>query len=177
MRLKRQMKNWDNSYLKDFLSKILFGMPIALFFGIGIFVATDIIQPSFFKNISVYYPYFMASMFVGYLSIFLAVSYISTLKNKIKAYIFSGVYMSVEAVFSLIAINTYYGDESIPIIRQIAALCLPLVFSLFFFLKLIETKPQIEEEKTVKLVYDEKEIFEKFDQLESSKPDIRLQSE
>ena len=119
----------------------------------------------------------MASMFVGYLSIFLAVSYISTLKNKIKAYIFSGVYMSVEAVFSLIAINTYYGDESIPIIRQIAALCLPLVFSLFFFLKLIETKPQIEEEKTVKLVYDEKEIFEKFDQLESSKPDIRLQSE
>lgn len=171
------MKNLNNSYFKDFFSKILFGMPIALFFGIGIFVATDIIQPSFFKNIAVYYPYFIVSLFVGYLSIFLASSYVSTLKNKIKAYIFSGIYMSVEGVFSLIAINTYYGDESIPIIRQIAALCLPLVFSLFFFLKLIESKTETKEEKTVKFVYDEKEIFEKFDQLESIKPDIRLQSE
>ncbi len=75
------------------------------------------------------------------------------------------VFMAVEALFSLLSIQTYYGDESIPILKQIAVLCLPLVFSLFYFLKIIDnTTPQVK--KNVN------KIFEDFDNLESSKPSI-----
>lgn len=76
------------------------------------------------------------------------------------------IYMAVEGLFSLLAINTYYGNEQIPAIRQITALCLPLVFSLFYFLNIIES------EKIVKELKDEKELFKDFDNLERNKPDF-----
>lgn len=154
---------------QNIISKIIFGFPIALFFGIGIFVSTDIIQPSYFRNLSVYIYYFIASIFVGYLSLFLASIYISQCVNKIKAYICMTVYMTVEALFSFLAINTYYGSENIPIIRQITAICLPLVFSLFYFMNLIDHGNK---QKIVKYTKDEAELFKAFDDIESSKPDI-----
>lgn len=161
-------------------NKILFGLPISLFFGTGILVSTDIIQPSFFKNMPVYYPYFIVALIVGYLSVFLASSYIQITNNKLKAYIMMIVYMIFEGLFSLLAINTYYGDSAIPLIRQISALSLPFVFSLFYFLKIIEhspkptqsetVTPQIVIEKLVKVKIDEKILFENYDDLESIKP-------
>lgn len=144
----------------------MFGFPISLFFGIGIFVVTDIIQPSYFKNMPVYYPYFLGALFVGYLSVFIASGYIANTPSKIKGYVFALVYMLVEAMFSLFAVKTYYGSENVPLLRQIAALSLPLVFSLFYFLGLIE-----HEKKGTHKRY-ENELLKKFDDLESSKPDI-----
>ena len=155
---------------KTLVNKLLFSFPIALFFGAGIFVSTDIIQPSYFKNLETYYPYFIASTIIGYMSVFLASSYINSCVNKTKAYCAMAVYMAVEGLFSLLAINTYYGDQSIPIIRQVAAICLPLVFSLFYFMSLIDHKK--DETKTVKYLRDESEIFKDFDDLESNKYNI-----
>jgi hypothetical protein len=152
--------------VKNTIAKILFSSPIAFFLGVGVFVATDILQPSYFKNIPIYFPYFAAAMFVGYLAVFLASSYISTTKSKFRAIFFMIVFMIIEGLFSLLAVSTYYGNESIPVLRLIASLCLPLVFSLFYFLKLIET------EKNVKELIDETILFKNFDELECSKPDF-----
>ena len=149
------------------LSKFIFGFPISLFFGIGILVSTDIIQPSYFKNLSIYYPYFIIALFVGYLSVFLAGSYIGSLNKSTKAYFFMIVYMIFEGLFSLLAVNTYYGDQSIPLLRQISALSLPFVFSLFYFLNLIESEKP---DKIVKSNIDEKKLFKDFDDLECRKP-------
>lgn len=156
------------SILLKTISKIFFGLPIALFFGVGILVSTDILQPSYFKNMSVYWPYFCFALFCGYLSIFLASSYIESCAGKIKAYVFMLIYMAVEALFSVLAITTYYGEQQIPLIRQITAVCLPLVFSLFYFMKIIET------DKTTKRNKDANQLFKEFDSLESSKPYFRV---
>ena len=153
--------------MKDLLSKIIFSSPIALFFGIGVFISTDIIQPSYFRNIGTYYGYFLLAIAVGYLSIILASTFISHIAaNKVKAYCFMALYMCVEALFSFLAITTYYGNEQVPLIRQITALCLPLVFSLFYFMKLIETTKQNQKPK------DTNELLKKFDELESTKPNL-----
>jgi len=85
---------------KNTISKVIFSSPIALFLGVGVLVATDILQPSYFKNLPVYY------------------------------------------------------------------LCLPLVFSLFYFLKIVDV------EKNVKEIIDETTLFKNFDELERSKPDF-----
>lgn len=154
-------------YMKETLSKILFGLPIALFFGVGVFVSADIIQPSFFKSVILYWPYFCAALFTGYVSIFLASNFISKVKNKFTAYIFMGIYMIVEALFSYLSVTTYYGGSDIPLIRQITALCLPLVFSLFYFLNIIEHKKPPEKETK-----DADELFKNFDELESTKPPV-----
>lgn len=148
------------------INKIIFGLPIALFLGIGVLVSSDIIQPSYFKNLGIYWYFFVIALVVGYLALFLSSSYIENVTNKLKAYIMMLIFMSVESLFSLLAINTYYGSQEIPLIRQITALCLPLVFSLFYFLKIIET------ENTVKYKKNVEEIFNEFDMLESSKRDI-----
>lgn len=79
------------------------------------------------------------------------------------------VYMIVEGLFALLAINTYYGDSKVPLIRQVSSMCLPLVFSLFYFMSIIENKKN---EKTVKQFRNESEIFKDFDDLESSKRNI-----
>jgi hypothetical protein len=157
---------------KNAISKIIFSSPIALFLGIGVFVATDILQPSYFKNLSLFYPYFLAAMFVGYLAVFLASSYISATKSKFNAIFFMIVFMCIEALFSVLAVQTYYGSETIPLIRIIAALCLPLVFSLFYFLKIIEIEKPVELEKNVKVLLDESTLFKNFDELERSKPNF-----
>lgn len=155
--------------IKNLISKILFSFPIALFFGTGIFVSSDIIQPSYFKNLETYYPYFIVATIIGYTSVFLASSYISNCENKIKSYSLMVVYMIVEGLFALLAINTYYGDSKVPLIRQVSSMCLPLVFSLFYFMSIIENKKN---EKTVKQFRNESEIFKDFDDLESSKRNI-----
>ena len=91
------------------------------------------------------------------------------------------VYMMFEGLFSLLAINTYYGDSAIPLIRQVSALSLPFVFSLFYFLKIIEHSPEVATnvielppeaviEKLVKTKIDEKILFENYDDLELIKP-------
>ncbi len=151
--------------MKKTIHKFIYGLPIAFFLGLGVFVTVDIIQPSYFNNLSFYWPYFLAAVTTGYLSIILSASYIETVISKKKAYLLMSVFMAVEALFSLLSIQTYYGDEQIPILKQIAVLCLPLVFSLFYFLKIIDsTTPQVQ--KNVN------KIFEDFDNLESSKPSI-----
>ena len=157
---------------KQTISKIIFSSPIALFLGIGIFVSTDILQPSYFKNLGLFYPYFIVAMFVGYLAVFLASSYISATKSKFNAIFFMIVFMCIESLFSLLAVQTYYGSESIPLIRVASALCLPLIFSLFYFLKIIEIEKPPELEKNVKVLLDESIIFKNFDELERSKPDF-----
>jgi len=156
---------WKSS-LKNTISKIIFSSPIALFLGIGVLVATDILQPSYFKNLSIYYPYFLVALFVGYLAVFLATSYISATSSKFRAIFFMIVFMIIEGLFSFLAMQTYYGEEKIPVIRIISALCLPLVFSLFYFLKIIDV------EKNVKSYIDESEFFKNFDELERSKPNF-----
>jgi hypothetical protein len=152
--------------VKNTISKIIFSSPIALFLGIGVFVATDIMQPSYFKNLSLYYPYFIAAMFVGYLAVFLASSYISATKSKFNAIFFMIIFMILEGLFSVLAVQTYYGQQEIPLLRIVSALCLPLVFSLFFFLKIVDV------EKNVKVLIDENALFKNFDELERSKPDL-----
>jgi len=74
--------------------------------------------------------------------------------------------MVIEALFSVLAVSTYYGSQQIPILRIISALCLPLVFSLFYFLKIVDV------EKNVKEIIDETTLFKNFDELERSKPDF-----
>ena len=151
---------------KNTISKVIFSSPIALFLGVGVLVATDILQPSYFKNLPVYYPYFIVAMFVGYLAVFLALSYISATKSKFNAIFFMIIFMVIEALFSVLAVSTYYGSQQIPILRIISALCLPLVFSLFYFLKIVDV------EKNVKEIIDETTLFKNFDELERSKPDF-----
>jgi predicted permease len=155
--------------VKTTISKIIFSSPIAFFLGVGVFVATDILQPSYFKNIPVYFPYFIAAMLVGYLAVFLASSYISTTKSKTRAVFFMIVFMAIEGLFSVLAVSTYYGSQDIPILRIVSGLCLPLVFSLFYFLKIIEDEPV---EKNVKVLIHEQDLFKNFDELERSKPDF-----
>ena len=128
--------------MTKFISKIVFGLPIALFLGIGVMVSSDIIQPSYFKNLGMYWYFFLIALFLGYLALFLSSSYIENVSKKWKAYITMSIFMFVESLFSLLAINTYYGDQSVPLIRQVTALCLPLVFSLFYFLKIIENESE-----------------------------------
>jgi hypothetical protein len=152
--------------MQKLIHKIIFSLPISLFLGVGILVSTDIIQPSYFRSLDIYWYYFVVAILMGYLAIFLATSYIESIPGKIKAYGFMIVFMFVEALFSLLAINTYYGSEQIPIMRQVTAVCLTLVFSLFYFMKIIDT------EKTVKQIKDAQDIFKEFDRLESSKPDF-----
>jgi heme/copper-type cytochrome/quinol oxidase subunit 4 len=147
-------------------SKLIFGLPIAFFFGIGILISTDIIQPSYFKNVNFYWPYFLIATLVGYLSIFSASSYIESLHNRVKQYVFMSVFMIVEALFAYVAVSTYYGETEIPLIRILSTVSLPIVFSLFYFLKIID------DEKTVKILKDENTIFKEFDNLESNKPDL-----
>ena len=76
------------------------------------------------------------------------------------------IFMVIEALFSVLAVSTYYGSQQIPILRIISALCLPLVFSLFYFLKIVDV------EKNVKEIIDETTLFKNFDELERSKPDF-----
>ena len=154
---------------KTTISKIIFSSPIAFFLGVGVFVATDILQPSYFKNIPAYFPYFIAAMLVGYLAVFLASSYISTTKSKPRAVFFMLLFMAMEGLFSVLAVSTYYGSQEIPILRIVSGLCLPLVFSLFYFLKIIEAEPIV---KNVKELIDEADLFKNFDELERSKPDF-----
>lgn len=153
--------------MSKYFSKIIFGFPIALFFGVGILVSTDLIQPSYFQNISQYYPYFIFAIFIGYLSLFLASSYIEYCKNPKKAISLAIVYMMCEGLFSYLAIQSYYGNEQIPVIRIISALCLPLIFSLFYFLKIIDSKP-VYKTNNEKL----NTIFKTFDDIDRNKPKL-----
>jgi hypothetical protein len=151
---------------KESISKFVFSSPIALFLGIGICVATDLIQPSYFKNLSIYYPYVIFAIFVGYIAVFLASSYIGSTQNKFRATLFAIIFMAVEGLFSVLAVQTYYGSQEIPILRLISAICLPLVFSMFYFLKIIEA------DKKEKGKINEEELFKNFDELERSKPNL-----
>jgi hypothetical protein len=151
---------------KELISKIIFSSPIALFLGVGICVATDIIQPSYFKNLSVYFPYLIFAISVGYIAVFLASSYIGSTQNKFRAIFFAIIFMIIEGLFSVLAVQTYYGSQEIPILRIISAICLLLVFSMFYFLKIIE----FQKKETGQI--NEEELFKNFDDLERSKPTL-----
>jgi len=74
--------------------------------------------------------------------------------------------MIIEGLFSVLAVQTYYGSQEIPILRIISAICLPLVFSMFYFLKIIE----FQKKETGQI--NEEELFKNFDDLERSKPTL-----
>ena len=83
---------------KNTISKVIFSSPIALFLGVGVLVATDILQPSYFKNLPVYYPYFIVAMFVGYLAVFLA---------RIPLLLISQTDLEIQSLLSNLKIKTF----------------------------------------------------------------------
>lgn len=178
---------------KSFITKIIFGFPIAMFLGIGVFVVTDIIQPSYFKDIPSYAGYFATALIVGFLALLQASNLLTTLTNMNAAkkqnpfswQVLGGIliFLCVEGLFSFLAVQSYYGDSKIPI-AQILGICgIPFLFSFFYFPSLVlntyqkykpETKPF--EVKSVKEIPPE--LFVEYKQLvERKKTIIKEKSE
>lgn len=119
--------------------------PIFFFIGVGVFLSFDIIQPSMFKHIESYFVIMTMALLVGMAPVILITSALNNTLAKYKSGSKNSIYLAIslvvifmisEIVYSYTSIQGMFLGQSVPTLKMIGIIFLPLTFSLYYFVNL-----------------------------------------